>query len=321
MTSNPLSPRQQAAVDRIAARLLSGEDATEHVGCPCGGEAYDVLADCDRNGIPSPTVVCRRCGLAFVALRPDERALRRFYNEDYFDLYASKSAADMASLYDIQRQQGQAVADFVRRSGVPDPARVFDVGCGTGGMLAAFAERGAAIAGVDYAEQLVAYGNGRLGAGTLETGGVDVLRRRGRADLVIASHLVEHVADPVAWALSLRDVVKPGGHAYILTPGLRTYATRFDGLAPQLLNMHLFYFTLGTLDMVMARAGFSRMSGNQTIEAVYRREADLAGDAAVLRGDPALAGWLRKAELVRPVFRLLWPLYLFISKLKDRTRK
>lgn len=315
-----LSARQLAAAERVRARLLSGADRVEHAECPCGQGDPVPLADADRHGIPSPTVVCRTCGLVYVASRPDEQALRRFYNEDYFDLYASKSAMDAAALYDIQRRQGGGVADFVRRSGVPDPGRVFDVGCGTGGMLANYAERGAAIAGVDYSEQLVAYGNSRLGAGTLAVGGIEALQNKGQGDLVIASHLIEHVTDPVAWAMSLREFIAPEGHVYVLTPGLRTYTTRFDGLASQLLNMHLFYFTLGTLSMVMARAGFALVYGNEVVEAVYRRCAELPNGAASSRGDPALASWLKRADRVRPVFGLLRPAHKLIVGMKNRMR-
>jgi 2-polyprenyl-3-methyl-5-hydroxy-6-metoxy-1,4-benzoquinol methylase len=298
--------------------MISGEDRTELVDCLCGGARYVQFSDTDRHGIPSPVAVCCNCGLGFVSRRPDEQALRRFYNEDYFDLYASVSARDEATLFAIQGSQGQAVLDFVLGCGVPLPNRVFDIGCGTGGMLEVFLRRGASIHGADYAENLVVYGNSRLGEGVLKVGGVEVLRGEGLADLVVASHLIEHVPDPVAWAFQLREIVSPGGHVYILTPGLRSRATLFDGLEEQLLNMHLYYFTLRTLNMIMSRAGFILVSDNETIEAVYRRADNCPTDPALGPGDPSLVRWLRGTGMLHPLIRAMYPAYRLVSDIKNR---
>ncbi len=315
-----LSERQRAAVDRIKGRLATGEDATVETGCLCGDGDTTLVATTDRHGIPSPTLLCRRCGTLFVSPRPDEAALKRFYNEDYFDLYASKSAIDEGALFDIQRRQGGDVASFVEGAGVPAPGVVYDIGCGTGGMLSVFADKGAAIAGADYAENLVAYGNGRLGAESLVMGGIEALIGRPPADLLIASHLVEHLSDPVGWATSLRDVVSEGGHVYILTPGLRTGVTMMEGVNAQFLNMHLYYFTLGTLSMVMGRAGFSLVKGTETVEAVYRKEATtpLATGAA---GDLELVDYLAKVRRLRPVMALARPIWRVKNELLKWMRR
>jgi SAM-dependent methyltransferase len=312
-----LTQRQQAAVDRIKKRLATGEDAIVETDCLCGDGDRERLAATDRHGIPSPTWLCRRCGMVYVSPRPDEAALKRFYNEDYFDLYASKSAEDVGELFSIQRRQGADVAAFVDGAGIGAPKVVYDIGCGTGGMLAVFADRGATVAGADYAENLVAFGNGRLGNGVLRVGGGDALADLPPADLLIASHLVEHLSDPVGWAASLRGLVRDGGLVYILTPGLRSGGTIMNGVASQFLNMHLYYFTLGTLSMVMAKAGFSLVKGSETVEAIYRKEAS-APLSTGLDGDPALVDYLARAGRLRPVMAALRPLWRWKNELLKR---
>jgi len=97
--------------------------------------------------------------------------------------------------------------------------RVLDVGCGYGGLLVAFARRGARVTGIDIDPRCV-----RLAALNLREQGCDAdlvhgdagephPEFSGRFDLVIAHGVLAHVPRPAALLANLRDWLTPSGAA------------------------------------------------------------------------------------------------------------
>jgi ubiquinone/menaquinone biosynthesis C-methylase UbiE len=128
----------------------------------------------------------------------------------------------------------------------------------------------------------------------------------GPADLVLMSHIIEHLYDLKKFLLQMRKILKPKGISLVITPGVRTFGVRILGLKPFLLNMHLTYFSLGTLTMVMGAEGFSLQVGDESIFALFRKEEHLA-ETQNLRGDPELSGFLQMSRNLRPLWIALWP--------------
>jgi 2-polyprenyl-6-hydroxyphenyl methylase/3-demethylubiquinone-9 3-methyltransferase len=94
--------------------------------------------------------------------------------------------------------------------------RVLDIGCGAGLVCEPLARMGAAVTGLDAAEESLAAA--RLHA---EEGGLDIDYRHATAeamaaqgrtfDAVLALEIVEHVADVDGFLAACADLVKPGG--------------------------------------------------------------------------------------------------------------
>jgi SAM-dependent methyltransferase len=307
-----LTSIQRQSVERIRSRLLSREYSTESVGCFCGSDGSRFLSDTDRHGIPSRTLLCRSCGLIYVSPRMTEDTLKRFYNEEYFPLYASASYETEEDLFQIQRQQGFNLLRRLAEHGFAGNGRVFDIGCGTGGMLSAFFDQGWDVMGVDFSENLVSFARSRLGD-CIRVGDLSAFEVSREVDLVLMSHVVEHVSHLTGFLVRLRKILRTGGAVFLVTPGVRIFGVRLFGLKPYLLNMHLYYFSLGTLSMVMGSAGFSLQRGDENIYALFRKE-ECVPDSLDSPGDPGLYAFLRKAHLLRPLWMALWPLW----KIKNR---
>ena len=130
------------------------------------------------------------------------------------DLYADDAAVDPIKVsYD--RPTILAMAGNVRGK------RVLDVGCASGGLSEAFAERGASLVGVDLNPRLIERARERLGS-RAEFHVADIadplpFLETGSFDVVAASLVLHYLAD---WGPPLREfarILRPGGALLIST--------------------------------------------------------------------------------------------------------
>jgi ubiquinone/menaquinone biosynthesis C-methylase UbiE len=97
-------------------------------------------------------------------------------------------------------------------AGVRDGVRVLDVGCGTGGLCAAAADRGARPTGVDLADGMVAAARRAHPGIEFVAGDAEALPcPDGAFDAVLGAFVVNHVPHPEGAAAELRRVLAPGG--------------------------------------------------------------------------------------------------------------
>jgi len=100
------------------------------------------------------------------------------------------------------------------------PSTVLDVGCGTGANLTRpLAERYSDVQflGIDSDAASIAHARARPTLPNLRFGD-DALARGVRADLIIASEVVEHVYEPEEFLAGLRGHLAPHGHVIVTLP-------------------------------------------------------------------------------------------------------
>lgn len=138
------------------------------------------------------------------------------------------------------------------------PGALLDVGCGHGGFLSTMAKRGWTVTGVDFDPAAVEAA--REHCLDVHVGTVDTMVDRGVSfDVVTASHVVEHVPDPMGFLAQCRLLLRPGGRVVLKTPnaeslGLRRYGRAWRGLEPP---RHLHIFTTAALEACARKAGFT----------------------------------------------------------------
>lgn len=97
-------------------------------------------------------------------------------------------------------------------------SRLLDVGCGTGFLLEAVADR-YRIAGLDLSPQAVAYCIGRGLVGVRQGGFEDLpATLRGSFDAVSFFDVIEHLADDVGALALAREALAPGGLVFVTVP-------------------------------------------------------------------------------------------------------
>ncbi len=153
---------------------------------------------------------------------------------------------------------GQAIERRLRQSGVTD-GRLWDVGCGNGGLLASFGsqwEKSGIEPGLTAVEQANAR-NLNVLAGTASE-----LRLKEVADVVLLVDVDEHLTDPQKEFEAIYDMLQPGGVLVALTGRADAPTARFAGPLWYYLRCfgHVTVFSRQALRGSLARAGFVDIS-------------------------------------------------------------
>jgi 2-polyprenyl-6-hydroxyphenyl methylase/3-demethylubiquinone-9 3-methyltransferase len=158
-------------------------------------------------------------------------------------------------------------ARFLREQ-VSAGERVLDVGCGEGRFAAELTRAGAAVVGIDVAEEALRR------AGELDPG-LELLLVDGEGawpladasfDVVWAGEVIEHVADTASWLSEVRRVLRPGGRLLLSTPAhgrarmlrlalsRRAFAAHFNPTGE-----HLRFYNRDTLSELLADFRFQEL--------------------------------------------------------------
>jgi glycosyltransferase involved in cell wall biosynthesis/2-polyprenyl-3-methyl-5-hydroxy-6-metoxy-1,4-benzoquinol methylase len=138
----------------------------------------------------------------------------------------------------LRMEQGKTVADFT----------VLDVGCGTGIMVTLpLGSIGYRVTGIDIHRESIEAGQ-RVNPYpnvTFRHSDAAVLLAAGECyDVVVASEILEHLTDPLAFLRTLRALLRPGGTLILTTPNgygwfeLEQFLWDDLGLGPRILDWH-----------------------------------------------------------------------------------
>lgn len=268
-----LNPVQINALTTFQEKVKNNIYHFEEVSCLCGSNNYLTIGEVDRYAIPVRTKLCRNCGMMWTSPRMKEESLTQFYNQDYRSIYVGNpSTSDV--FFEEQIRHGNEIYQFI----TPEFANknnltAYEIGCGSGGILIPFQNQGWSVYGCDLGSEYLKKG---IESGlTLEYGSENSLKKYGKADLVILSHVLEHFSNPLKTLESIDTLLTNGGYIYIELPGIFSIQESYGDILLFLQNAHLYHFTLKTLDSLMSRVGFKRIKGNEHIQALYQKQSDV----------------------------------------------
>ncbi len=116
-------------------------------------------------------------------------------------------------------QRRRLFADLIRKSNIALDADVVDIGTGTGANLRLLKQMGfTRVTGIDPSEEAARW-CAEKGLGSVRTGDLCALPLADASlDLVLATDVIEHVAEDAQAVAEIRRVLRPGGTALITVP-------------------------------------------------------------------------------------------------------
>jgi 2-polyprenyl-3-methyl-5-hydroxy-6-metoxy-1,4-benzoquinol methylase len=268
-----LVPEQQQT--RAAILRLDRAEDYESVPCSCGAVDRDlVIAEIDRHGLPCRNVICQACGLIRLSPRWREDRYRRFYENEYRRLYQRSTTAkleyarELAGSRPLADRAGWVVQAQARHSS-STAVSILEIGAGGGWNLAGLPPEWNKV-GYDVDEEYLEVGRAEFGL-TMQRGLVDeALDQVARADVVLLSHVVEHLSDPEGTLAALARRMRPEALLLLEVPGIfRIHRSNLDPLS-YLQNAHTYTFCATTLHQACIRSGLEVVEIDEFTRAVCR---------------------------------------------------
>ena len=261
-----LNSIQKRAKETIEEKVRGGIYKFVETSCPiCGSLKLEELSDKDRYGLYMPVGICTQCGLIQTSPRMSQKAYSEFYNKEQKLLYVGREIPD-EEYFKKQYKRGECIYRFL---GSPERARVLEVGCASGGILKYFRDNGCDVFGVDLNEAYVEYGK-KTHDLNLAVGVFDSTRLPWNPDIIVSSHTLEHILDPVKELKDLKSGSNSNAVLYVELPGVMNLLDSYSqDFLEYLQNAHVYHFTLRTLGNLAAKAGWEILSGNEYIRATF----------------------------------------------------
>ena len=177
-----------------------------------------------------------------------------------------------------------------------------EVGCGAGGILHYFRGHGCRVKGIDLGESYIEYGRNLYDL-DLSVGTINNLNLDGTPDLIIYSHVLEHILTPNGELRKVHHILPDTGLLYIEVPGVKNLLNSYEMDFLRLLqNAHVYHFTLRSLNNLLIRSGFKILVGNETVYSVFGKVQNGKCSNKIESDYSDVMAYLRKVERLRKLY-------------------
>ena len=287
---------------------------------------------------------CSRCGLVWLSPRPRREEIPKLYERYY--THSPPVAGDGATEslgratreaalrrvcgYDAGGGPGRlrrflaeglgrlgpvrdAAAGSVLWLGASRRGRLLDVGCGTGLFLAQMRDLGWEVEGVEPDPVAAHAARSRYRLDITSAPLEEVSLPANTFDAVTASHVIEHVHDPIGFLMECGRLLRPGGAVVIVTPNSRSLGSHWfrGSWRGWEVPRHIFVFSPRTLRTCAERAGLRVEELRTTARSaryIWHSSRALRRPATVLeekgwQGFQAVSFWFLEHLMIRVIHR------------------
>lgn len=208
---------------------------------------------------------CKKCDLVFQNPNLNEKGLNFFYKYFYRLDYIFKNYNNL--FYRENRRGNYIINYFSDITFELKEKRIFEIGAGCGGILFQFKNKfNCRVYGIDLDEKTVSYGK-KQGI-CLDTTSFENFSKIQNFDVIIISHVLEHVVDLDYFFKKLKSIMSNETYVYIEVPGIDNpkVIQRNYSLQPG----HLSYFSESTLKNILNKFSLKILKSNSKIQMICK---------------------------------------------------
>lgn len=230
------------------------EDRLEFPACPfCGSERREIR----YAGFGAFKVVrCSACGFHYLFPRLTEAAMQAAYRSGEYFAGGECGYADTS--YAEQERALRATFKRLLRNLQKrhlTGGDLLEIGCGYGFLLDEARKFFRSRTGLEMSPDAAAIASQK--ADQVYEGGLEQLPSEAKFDCIIATHVIEHVYDPLTFVKDVASRARPGGTIVLATPDMNSPLRKLMGRRWPSFKIpeHILYFDAKTLSALMTQAG------------------------------------------------------------------
>lgn len=274
-----LMQEQKRLYENDVRRLMQRSDGFVDVSCPaCGDSSGDPALS--KYGLRF--LECARCGTVYTSPRPTPQILEDYYQRSENYVYWSRHifpASESVRRLKIFGPRADKILGVMRQLGVEEGVLV-DVGAGFGTFLEEVRARAdfRSLIAIEPTPDLAESCRHR-GLKVVE-GTVEQVSLEGKADVVTAFEVLEHLFDPRLFFQVIRGILKPKGLLVLTCPNIQGFDVLLLRESSATVDAeHLNYFNPRSLALLATNAGFDviEVSTPGELDADIVRKAAMEG--------------------------------------------
>ena len=234
------------------SKTALGDELLQYTPCPvCGNDNSSPIWKVDGACFAR----CKGCGLVQQNPRPKREDFASRYDNEYFQ-YEIENEESFFRLMMLGLEDIHFFENIAPTLG--EEKRILDVGCATGRLLKHFKSLGWRTDGVELCAESANYGNTHYGVDIHVGDLMELDFPDASFSLVHASHLIEHLDNPSAFAAKVADLLIRNGVFICVTPAMdglqaRLFGKQWRSAIPD----HITLFTKPTLKKLLENAGLT----------------------------------------------------------------
>jgi 2-polyprenyl-3-methyl-5-hydroxy-6-metoxy-1,4-benzoquinol methylase len=240
--------------------VSAGKSVTVPCAC-CGGLVFKPALECEGFSF----VRCVSCNLVQRNPQPDKDEILARYKNIFGKDYLSYELENEEAFLKLQ-QLALKDAKFSRlekelfsrtvQQNAQDAPSILDIGCATGSLLASLRTNGWRVTGVEISP-CAEYARNERNLDVRDKPLEENNFPSASFDVILASHLIEHLNDPSVFLKETYRILKDDGYLFITTPNIDGFQSRLFGSRwRSAIFDHLFLFSVRTLSKLLKNTGF-----------------------------------------------------------------
>jgi SAM-dependent methyltransferase len=251
------SKDQEQAIQKVKEKIKTKEYKLEEIDCLCGNtDTSCVVTERDRYGFNFPNILCPKCGIVRAQYMFDQESLVEFYKNEYRQIYIWRNVSDGEDIRELFRKQQKRGNRYIaklegNKINLSSINKVCEVGSACGGILLPFKNIGKKVVGCDFERDYLDHG--RKKGLDLRFGDIDSVKISDSSqDIIILSHVLEHLLNPIGELNTIVEKLKKGGYLLVEVPSvLNLYTNPLSYFQ----NAHVYNFAKKNLEVLFRKMG------------------------------------------------------------------